>query len=179
MVYGWNEYLKEKPHKNPGLKKYLIVVVIAILVVFACFVFVLIFHPWIDVDAGTSGNAGDRSADFVFTNIGLMGDKNVEIELSTHSTCTRKFPDKCELSNSIVECLEFSPGDSVTFSCEAGPATEAYTVDARSTYQIIMSEYSCNQNGCQEKQSFTKGTSPVYWSYILIYPLDLLSYITG
>ena len=183
MVYGWNEYLKEKPHKNPGLSKYLILAMVLVTLFFIYLIVALLIHPWIEVTVKASGSpdipSDSPSVYFAFTNIGLMKDRNLEMLLTTHSSCGKNFPPGCELKNNIVKCPELLPGESVTFSCEAGPDAGTYSVNVRTTYQAIISEYSCSQDGCTERQSLSGGSTPSLLNYLVLYPFDLISHLSG
>jgi hypothetical protein len=179
MVYSWNEYLKEKPHKNPGLRKYLFSLIVIIVIVFLYMLVILLIHPWTDFTPRLSSSQGEPTLDFIFTNIGSMRDTNMVIELTAPSECEASFPNQCTSDVNKIECKEFFPGDTATLSCKTGSIIEAYSIHATTRYQVIIGEYICNVEGCGERQTRVQGSSPAYWNYISMYPLDLISQLTG
>jgi len=173
MVYGWDDYISQKDENNHHAKKF---VIFALIIVFAVcfFIFnVAVVHPWIDSDVTIDSHGEKSIITMVFTNTGTMEDRSLMLNINSGGiSCEAQVPGNCFSSSMETSCEKLNVGEKIIYRCflEA-PSTEIRVI-MKSRYQIIRDIYRCTATKCTKDNSPVYGSSPIFWNYVLFYPLD-------
>jgi len=177
MVYGWEDYLKEKGAR-PHARKKIALIIFAVLLFLLNIILISVYHPWITLTRSISSS----SIAFTFQNIGNMLDKSVEITLtldtySPQEICTFSFSQNClredRKKKSFIKCRILEPQETIRLTCERKNG-ETYSLTMKSMYQTIRETYACDADTCQKKEALSQGSTPNVWNYLVLYPLERL-----
>lgn len=174
MVYGWHDYISKKDENvHHHAKKFVIIIMIIVLAVFFFALNLIVVHPWIDSDFTIDAGGNKSIITLVFKNVGTMDDRLLVLTLRSDGiSCDATVPEGCFSSSMETSCNRFGVGEKITYRCFIDSPDTEIRVLMRSRYQTIRDLYKCRERTCVKDESPAYGSSPIFWNYILIYPLD-------
>ncbi len=160
-----------------------------VFVLWAVFVFMVIiiflmiaFHPFIAFSASAHETGQGNIIAVGARNVGSFDDSTAVFRFSTSPDilCTTSHSKNCitQLDAKSAVCGVFTLQDSISYICPMEETESAtFTLDMESRYQNSFHQFHCTKSVCTEITQSARGSFPVLYNYLFLYPFDILGII--